>query len=136
MALSEKVVSTDISRPIAFLEGAGGQLYQKSALVDENGNVAQGSVTPVHLQVDVATSTTPVISANANRRFLRITNDSDAVIYLNLVGAAAVVGRGERINAAGSNLEMSQLLGNLVVGAITAIHGGAGNKSLLVTEGT
>lgn len=135
MALTEKVVSTAIPRPLAHFEGSGGQLYQKMALVDDTGSPS-GIVTPVHTQVNVTTSSTPLIAANADRKSLRITNDSDAVIYLNLAGAAAVLNRGERMNASGSNLEMSNLLGNLVTGAITAIHGGAGNKSVLITEGT
>lgn len=136
MALSEEIVNSAVPRPIAYLEGTDGQLYQKVALVDDSGVVVSKAMTPAHSQVDVGATSTSMIGANASRRYLLIINDSDTVIYLNLTGAAAVVNRGVRINANGSNYEMSATNENLVIGAITAIHGGAGNKSLLVTEGT
>lgn len=96
------------------------------------GNV-NDSVT--HTAVNVTTSTTALIAANASRQYLLIINDSDVVMYLKL-GAAGVLNQGIRLNANGGSYEMSEALGNLYQGAINAIHGGTGNKVALMSEGT
>jgi len=82
----------------------------------------------------VTTVTGAALAANANRIYAMFINDSDTPIYL-MLGAAAVANQGIRLNAAGGSYEMSALEGNLYVGAVNAIHGGAGNKNLLVLEG-
>jgi len=90
--------------------------------------------TPTHTAVNVTVASGAVLAANANRLYALLVNDSDTVIYIKL-GAAAVVNQGIRINAAGGNYEISSAFGNLYTGAIYGIHGGAGNKALLMTEG-
>ncbi len=122
------------------------------AIFDENGNLwvslgtkldkdndgvtiwADPYTTPTHTAVNVTTSSGQVLAANANRLYALLVNGSDAVIYIKL-GAAAVLNQGIRINASGGSYEMSAMLGNLYTGAINGIHGGAGNKVLMSTEG-
>lgn len=89
--------------------------------------------TPTHTVVNVTTNTSEVLAANANRLYALLVNDSDTVIYI-MLGAAAVASQGIRLNAAGGSYEMG--LGNLYTGAINGIHAGAGNKVLLILEGT
>lgn len=91
--------------------------------------------TATHTAVNVAASDTAVIAANPSRAYLLLVNDSDTVIYIKL-GAAAVANQGIRLNANGGSYEMSAEAGNLYQGAVKGIHGGTGNKVLLVTEGT
>ncbi len=99
------------------------------------GEVGAGIyATPTHTSVGAATSSTLALAANSNRRYAIFVNDSDTAVYLGL-GAAAIVNAGIRLNANGGSYEMSAMLGNLYRGAINAIHGGTGTKSLLVTEG-
>ena len=70
-----------------------------------------------------------------HRKYLRLVNDSDQVIYIGL-GTAALLSQGIRLNASGGSYEMSFKLGNLFMGAVNAIHGGADTKNLMMTEGT
>jgi hypothetical protein len=84
--------------------------------------------------VAVTTSSTTVLAANPARLYALLVNDSDTTLYLAL-GDPAVAGRGIRLNAQGGAYEISQLLGNLYTGVITAIHAGTGSKSILPTEG-
>jgi hypothetical protein len=84
--------------------------------------------------VAVATSSTEALAANPARLYALLVNDSDATVYLAL-GETAVAGQGIRLNASGGSYEISQLLGNLYTGVITAIHAGTGSKSILPTEG-
>lgn len=93
-----------------------------------------GYTTPTHTEAAVATSTTVVIAANPARKYLLLVNDSDAVVYIRL-GEAAVLNEGIRLNAAGGSYEMSFKNGDLFTGAVNGIHGGAGTKDILVTEG-
>lgn len=90
-------------------------------------NVAQ---TPVN----VTTSTTEVAATKSNRGFLLIENDSDTTIYCS-IGRAAVLNEGIRLNASGGSYEMSRGTRNIDVRAVNCIHGGTGNKVMLVTEG-
>jgi hypothetical protein len=90
--------------------------------------------TPTHTAVNVTAVSGAALAANADRLYALCINDSDEVIYLKL-GAAAVVNEGIRLNADGGSYEMSAAEGNLYLGAINAIHGGAGNKVLTVLEG-
>ncbi len=107
------------------------------ATVDGDGlevHIDKAYTAPTHTAVNVTTNTGEVLASNANRLYALLVNDSDTTIYIKL-GAAAVVNEGIRLNALGGNYEMSAMLGNLYTGAINGIHGGAGNKVLLVTEG-
>lgn len=90
-------------------------------------------ITPSTLFVTNASQ--QALAANTNRKYVILTNDSDTIIYIN-VGADAIVGGGiTRLNPSGGAYEMSAVIGNLMLGAVTAIHGGTGNKNLIVAEG-
>lgn len=95
----------------------------------------QGVTTPAPTAVDVTTSSATVLAANPARKYALFINDSDTVIYLAL-GVAAVLNQGIRLNSGGGSYEISAVLANLYRGAILAIHGGTGNKRLLIVEGT
>ena len=90
--------------------------------------------TPTHAAVNVTTTSAVVKAANNDRKYLLLINDSDTVIYLKL-GVAAVLNEGIRLNGNGSSYEISESKGDLYTGAIYGIHGGSGNKVLLITEG-
>ncbi|MBA7665085.1 hypothetical protein ES703_73151 [subsurface metagenome] len=81
---------------------------------------------------DVTTSDTQVVPVNKARSWLEIVNDSDTIIYLAL-GRTAILNKGIRLNAAGGSFEINYT--NLFKGFVRAIHAGAGNKVLLITEG-
>lgn len=92
------------------------------------------AVTMTHVEKLVGTNVS-VLTANPNRQYLLIINDSDTVIYLNL-GGASTPNQGVRLNANGGSYEMSAQTGNLYRGAVNAsAAGGAADKLLLVTEG-
>lgn len=82
--------------------------------------------------VNVTTSSTKIADANTARAYLRITNISDTDIYLAL-GATAEDVKGIFLDAAGGTFEIKPE--NLFVGQINGIHGGAGNKAVVFTEG-
>jgi len=111
----------------------GDDTYSFTGDVDVT-SLAGDYTTPTHSAVTVTSTTTQALAANANRKYVLLVNDSDTAIYIKL-GAAAVANEGIRLNANGGSYEMSNLGGNLYAGAINAIHGGSGNKTLLVTEG-
>ena len=91
--------------------------------------------------VNVATTSTEVAAEAAARRYLVLTNDSDTVIYLG-VGSAAVLNSGLRVEATGGKVVFgNELFGDdvalrlpLTVQAVNGIHGGVGNKQMLVQE--
>jgi hypothetical protein len=94
-----------------------------------------GSLTAItHSVLTVTTTSQQALAANPDRKYAMLINDSDTVIYIK-IGAPAVVGEGIRLNPNGGSYEMSSAIGNLHTGAINAIHGGTGNKNLLVLEG-
>jgi hypothetical protein len=105
-------------------------VYAESTAVAETG----AYTTPTHSVATVTTVTGAALAANAARLYALLVNDSDTAIYIKL-GAAAVANQGIRLGANGGSYEMSKKLGNLYTGAINAIHGGTGNKVLLVLEG-
>ena len=80
---------------------------------------------------NATTSSTICLKPNRNRSYALFINDSDTIIYL-MKGKVAVLNRGIRLNAAGGSYEINST--NLYKGEIAAIHGGAGNKVLLVNE--
>lgn len=92
------------------------------------------TIAPLHTAPAIATTSTTALAANANRKYALFVNDSDTTIYLFL-GTPAVVSQGIRLNARGGSYETMQIH-NLYTGIVTAIHGGTGTKTLLVTEGT
>ena len=84
---------------------------------------------------NVTAASTTIVPENYGRVSLVIVNDSDETIYLS-EGGTAVVGSGIRINAAGGTYVESRADANhrIFGGAITAIHGGAGNKAVTIME--
>lgn len=88
--------------------------------------------TPTHVVVRTNGWSAVALAANASRRYALFVNDSDTTMYLAL-GVAAAVNTGIRLNAAGGSFEMSELAGNLYLGAVSVYC--ADGKSLLVTEG-
>ena len=87
----------------------------------------------VHTVVNVTTSSTTVVLARSGTRSLLVLqNDSDTTIYCNITGAAAVLNQGVRLNDSGGTLFMDVVVPTVTV---ACIHGGTGNKALLVTEG-
>ena len=108
---------------------------ESGKLTDINNKISSGVyTTPTHTVVAVTTASGIALAANANRLYALLINDSDTVIYIKL-GATAVANQGIRLSAGGGSYEMSKKLGNLYTGVINAIHGGTGDKTLLVTEG-
>lgn len=85
--------------------------------------------TASNVNVEVDTSSTEVLEADDTRVFARITNDSDAVIYLAL-GEAAVMNKGIRL-AVGGYFEIN--ITNLYTGSVNAIAA-AGSKTLTITH--
>lgn len=81
--------------------------------------------------VNVTTSNAEVLATNPTRKTATFVNDSDEVIYLALAGTAAV-NQGIRLNASGGSYEINYT--NRFTGAVNAIHGGTGNKVLVITE--
>lgn len=94
----------------------------------------KGNITANQTVIAVATISTQVIAANPARKYVLLINDSDAVMYLKIGGNGELY-KGIRLNANGGSFEMSNSLGNLDTRVINAIHGSAGTKNLLVTEG-
>lgn len=78
----------------------------------------------------IGESTTVIIAANANRRYLCIVNDSNQPVYL-AVGASAVMNSGVRINAEGGVFEL--VGGNMSTQAVNGIATG-GDKNVTVQE--
>ncbi|GAI11651.1 unnamed protein product [marine sediment metagenome] len=82
-------------------------------------------------QPAVTATTKVVLLANRNRSYALLVNDSDVVIFI-WKGKVATLNRGIRLNAAGGSYEINST--NLYKGEISAIHGGVGNKALLINE--
>lgn len=74
---------------------------------------------------------TPVLAANPSRKFVVLTNDSAANIYIAL-GPTAVVGSGILLVANGGSFEITLM--NLYTGEISAISAVAGSRNLTVVE--
>jgi len=85
----------------------------------------------VSASVNVTAQGVTALAANPTRKGAILVNDSDAVIYLKL-GADPATDAAIRLNANGGSYEINAT--NLYTGIVTAIHAGAGEKPLLVTE--
>lgn len=94
---------------------------------------AYQSMTYTQVAVNVTVANGEALATSEDRKWALIINDSDTVIYCK-VGAAAVLNEPIRLNANGGSFEISPQLGNFATGAINCIHGGTGNKVLLVVE--
>ncbi len=101
----------------------------KALVVTDLGSTVSTGVT--NTSVTVGATSTAVLSANSDRNFVEIVNDSDEVIYLKL-GSSATMNSGIRINANGGSFWIGK--DNLYTGAITAICA-SGSKNITVVEG-
>lgn len=79
----------------------------------------------------VGDTSTPVIGANPNRKFLILVNDSDESIYVSL-GSPAVMNEGILVGSFGGALNIDASM--LYRGEVTAICE-SGNKRLTICEG-
>lgn len=93
-------------------------------------NVTQVSVNSAFAVTNVSQE---VLAANKDARYRFLQNDSDTDIYVQVEDPAAL-SQGILIQANGGHYEWSEGAKNLYVGPIYAIHGGAGNKTLLRME--
>lgn len=91
--------------------------------------------TMTHTAPSITTASGEALAANTSRNYVLLVNDSDTVVYIK-IGVAAVVNEGIRLNANGGSYEMADEFRNIQYDAIYAIHGGSGDKVLLVTERT
>ena len=121
-----------------FTNGAGTSTTLVSSVIgitiEEFRDIRHTDLAYAHTAPTAAVTSGAALAANVARKFAMIINDSDTTVYLK-VGAAAVLNEGIRINANGGSYTMSEAEGNLDTRAINSIHGGAGTKVLLVTEG-
>lgn len=83
--------------------------------------------------VTVANTSTSIIAANAKRTYLRLTNDSNEIMYITLGSVAAVMNKGISILANGGIYEINQ--NNLWQGEIRGICA-SGSKSIMYLEGS
>lgn len=86
----------------------------------------------VNTKIDVGATSTPVLAANADRRFLFLVNDSDENIYVSL-GSVAVLNEGILLTAGGGALTLD--IASMWLGSISAICA-SGSKNLTVSEGS
>ena len=91
--------------------------------------------TMTHTVITVTTASGAALAANNSRNYILLVNDSDMVMYIK-VGATAVANQGIRLNPNGGSYEMAAEFRNIQYDAINVIHGGSGDKTLLVTERT
>jgi len=82
---------------------------------------------------DVTTTSSAIVAANANRKQLIVTNNSDAIIYL-ATGKDAVLNTGIRLNPAGGVFCISDGGELYSKEAVYAIHGASGSKQLTYQE--
>ena len=81
--------------------------------------------------VSVGSTSTTILSADSDRKFAVIVNDSDETVYLSLT-ATALMNQGIRINANGGWYEINST--NLYTGIITGICS-SGSKVVTYSEG-
>ncbi len=126
-------LETVISEPLPTGTNTIGKLASNSGVdigdVDVTSLPSFDTATPT--KVSVGSTSTTVLSANANRNFAVFVNDSDTAIYLSF-SSTAVLNEGIRLNANGGLYEINLM--NLYKGPVTAICSVAG-KNLTVTEG-
>ena len=90
-------------------------------------------VTYAHTTADIVASTTLVIAAAANRKYLRVQNNDAALIVWVFVGAAAVANTGIRLGP-GEDFEMRQDKNNVDPRVVNGIASDAGPAVVLVTQ--
>lgn len=89
-----------------------------------------------HSSSSVTTSSSTIASSSATRGYLLVQNISDTSVFINLIGASAVVNQGIELKPKGGFYEAHIGLGGVPRLAVNAIHGGTGSKTVLVTTGS
>lgn len=153
LVITSSVVSALAVTPnlAAIPEESVGGIYNASAptipsgqsselQVDANGNlkvnIITGTISPItqgaptESAVSVGISSTAVLAANANRKYLELVNDSANTIYVSVTTTAAL-DTGTRLNANGGSIIFDTYI---PTGTIKAIATGV-SSNLLVTEG-
>lgn len=90
-------------------------------------------VTYAHTTADIVASTTLVVVAAANRKYLRVQNDDGALDVWIKVGAAAVLNEGIKLGP-GEFHEMRQDRNNVDPRVVNGIASAAGPAVVLVTQ--
>ena len=90
---------------------------------------------PLSSYVTVGSASTYIIHPDVltNAKELILTNDSDEVIYLNIIGGAAVSNSGIRLNASGGSISWSKTAGDWFPAEKIYAICASGSKKLLVT---
>jgi len=87
--------------------------------------------------VNVTASSTAILAANSDRVYALIVNYSDTLVWLAL-GNDAVASKGiplaPRVDADNPGGQFEIDATNMFTGAINGIHGGTGNKAVVVQE--
>lgn len=91
-------------------------------------------VTIVHSTASVDDSTTEVIVAAANRKYLRLTNNHPTITVFLRIGAAATLNTGIRLDPAGGTYEMRQDANNVDPRVVNGIGDAAGPAVILVAQ--
>ena len=102
---------------------------------ETDGEIRSHPVTITNTTRSVTGTSSVALYGNASRLYMRLTNDSDTVMYFKLGANPGVVNEGFRLEANGGTIEWSRANGTLVTSQVNIIHGGAGSKNLLVAEG-
>lgn len=84
--------------------------------------------------INSGTVSAQLVAANPDRKYLRVQNESDSNVWLQLGTAAAVANEGVRV-AAGAAFEMTRGQANVWSGAVQAI-GTAASKRITYVDGS
>jgi hypothetical protein len=125
--------------PISAVDnGSGGYALESTASISGPVDV-DINVPPIVYQAPafstVGDSSTSIVGANPDRKYMVITNDSSVDMWI-AVGSAAVVGSGIYLVAGGGSFEMNSSAGNVSLQEVFAIHADAGQShNITVQEG-
>ena len=108
--------------------------YVKLASGEPDSTHGVSADTYTHTVASPTSSGIAVMSTSVGRQYGLIINDSDTKIYIALATAANVLS-GIALYPNGGAYEWGEAFGNKWNGAVWAIHGSTGTKTLLVTEG-
>jgi len=129
---------TDQDRAAQQVAGESSSGGPKRIAVDDDGKAiaiirAEAGEGQAPDGVNVTTSSTEILAANASRKWAVIVNDSDTTMYL-AIGQDAEVNKGIRLNARGGVIVISRTGDIFSTQAVNGIHGGSGNKVATVQE--
>lgn len=95
--------------------------------------MSDNQVTYAHTTADIVASTTEVIAAATDRKYLRLQNDDAALTVWIKVGVAAVLNEGVKLGP-GEFYEMRQDMNNVDPRVVNGIASAAGPAVMLVTQ--